>query len=146
MAKLHPEVLAELKARGIAAVFGDVSSLDTLEHHHLKEAKLIFCTIPDVLLKGTDNLTLTKSCRVIAPEATVIATADDAAHEQKLQEAGAGFVVKPYELSGGRLARYVREWSAFGGAIEMGAAAILGPPPGEVVQAACECQQVRKAA
>src|SRR3954470_6178903 len=132
----NPEVLAELKARGIAAVFGDVSSLDTLEHHHLKEAKLIFCTIPDVLLKGTDNLTLTKSCRVIAPEATVIATADDAAHEQKLQEAGAGFVVKPYELSGGRLARYVREWSAFGGAIEMGAAAILGPPPGEVVQAA----------
>jgi Kef-type K+ transport system membrane component KefB len=142
----NPEVLAELKARGIAAVFGDISSLDTLEHHHLKEAQLIFCTIPDFLLKGTDNLTLTRSCRVIAPEATIIATADDSTHEQKLQEAGAGFVVKPYELSGGRLARYVREWSAFGGAIEMGAAAILGPTPTEAVQAACECQQVRKAA
>ena len=59
-----------------------------------------------------------KSCRAIAPRATVVATADDAAHAERLRAAGAGFVVQPYDLSGGRLARLVREWSAYGASVE----------------------------
>lgn len=114
----NPEVLAELKARGIEAVFGDVSSLDTLEHAHLKQARVILCTIPDMLLKGTDNVQLVKTCKAVAPTAAVVATADDAAHEQRLRAAGAASVVKPYDLTGDRLAKLVSDWSHHGTTFE----------------------------
>lgn len=105
----NPENLKALKVRGVAGTFGDISSLDTLHHAHIHHAKLVICTIPDMLLKGTDNAMLVKTCRAAAPHATIIATGDDAAHEQRLIAAGAGFVIKPYDWAGERLAGVVAE-------------------------------------
>ena len=100
----NPETLAELRDRGVAGTFGDIASLDTLHHAHLHDARLVLCTIPDMLLKGTDNLELVKTCKAAAPDAMVIATADGTAHEQELIAAGAGHAIKPYDLAGERLA------------------------------------------
>jgi hypothetical protein len=103
----NAETVKELQAKGVSAMFGDISSLDTLEHGHLKEARLILCTIPDMLLKGTDNATLVAGCRAIAPDAVVVATADDDAHEEALRAAGAEFVLRPYTLLAQRSASLV---------------------------------------
>ena len=94
----NPEVLAELKRRGVAGAFGDLVSADTLAHVHLEHAKLIISTIPDMLLKGTDNESLVKTCRALSPEAHIVAIADHAGHEQRLRTAGATSTLLPYGL------------------------------------------------
>ena len=95
----NPEVLRDLSERGIAGMFGDLSSFDTLEHAHLHHARVIVCTVPDMLLKGTDNQTLVKAVRAIAPHATIVATADDNHHADILREEGADVVVTPNQLA-----------------------------------------------
>ena len=103
----NPEVLRELKARGVAGHFGDISSIDTLKHAHLDHATLILSTIPDMLLKGTDNLSLVKSCRAFAPAATILATVDLPEHEARMTAAGASAVIQPHALVGAHLAGLV---------------------------------------
>jgi Kef-type K+ transport system membrane component KefB len=99
----NPENLKALKARGVDGMFGDLSSLDTLHHAHLHTAKLIVVTIPDMLLKGTNNLALVKGLRAIAPHSQIVAVADDDRHERELIAAGAAGVLKPYDLMAERL-------------------------------------------
>jgi hypothetical protein len=101
------EVLKELKALNIAGLFGDISHVDTLEHAHLDEAEIILSTIPDLLLKGTNNFELVKKCRNLAPQATIVATADLAEQAEQLKAAGANEVLLPYSLAGEFLADYV---------------------------------------
>ncbi len=103
------EVLEELKRLGVAAKFGDISSLDTLKHAHLDRAEVIVSTIPDMLLKGTDNLSLVRTCHAFAPEAAIIATADLPAQAERLRAAGAVSVLLPYTLVGEQLAGLLYE-------------------------------------
>jgi len=105
----NPVTLEELKTRGVAGVFGDIASMETLEHAHIAHAKVILSTIPDLLLKGVDNLTLTRMCRAIAPHAHIIATADDPAHENRLRREGADGAVKLYEAAAEDLAGLVTQ-------------------------------------
>lgn len=95
----NPETLRELNQKGIAAMFGDLSSLDTLEHAHLHHSKMIVCTIPDMLLKGTDNQTLVRTLKSIAPHSTIVATADDTQHAVRLRGEGADVVLNPSQLT-----------------------------------------------
>lgn len=95
----NPETLRDLSEKGVPGMFGDLSSFDTLEHAHLQHARLIISTIPDMLLKGTDNQTLVKACRAIAPHARIVATADDSHHADILREEGADLVVNPGQLA-----------------------------------------------
>jgi hypothetical protein len=94
----NPEVLAGLKRRGVAGAFGDLASADTLAHLHLDHATLIISTIPDQLLKGTDNLSLVKACRALAPEAHIGAIAESEEHQQRLHAAGASSTLQPYAM------------------------------------------------
>jgi Kef-type K+ transport system membrane component KefB len=110
----NPETLRELAARGVAGTFGDLSSHDTLEHAHLHDCELIVSTIPDSLLKGTDNQTLVKVCRSLAPRAAVVATADDARHERVLRAEGAEFVLNPHTLAAEQLVALVGRMQATG--------------------------------
>jgi len=95
----NPEKLKGLNAKGVTATFGDISSHDTLEHAHLHDSRLILCTIPDMLLKGTDNQTLVQVCRTIAPRAQIVVTADDPRHEHLLRREGAHAVLNPHNLA-----------------------------------------------
>ena len=99
----NTEVLAELRSRGVAGTFGDISSLDTLEHAHLHHCEVILCTVPDMMLKGTNNQTLVETCQTLAPSAQIVAMADDARHEAVLREEGADLVVNPHDLVADRL-------------------------------------------
>ena len=104
----NPETLRELRERGVAGTFGDLSSLDSLEHAHLHDCRLIVSTIPDMLLKGTDNQTLVKVLRNLAPRASVVAVADDARHEQVLRAEGAEHVINHHTLAADLIAALVR--------------------------------------
>jgi hypothetical protein len=60
-----------------------------------------------MLLKGTDNLSLVKTCRAFAPEAIIHATVDLPEHEARMTAAGANAVIQPYALVGSHLAGVV---------------------------------------
>lgn len=103
------EALKALQGMQIAGVFGDISHIDTLEHAHIEEAEVIISTIPDVLLKGTNNLALVRTCRKLAPEAIIVATADLIEQVEDLRIAGANEVLLPYSMAGEFLAAYIED-------------------------------------
>ncbi len=91
----NPEVHAKLKARGIRAIYGDISRRETLAHAGLEHAKIILCTLPNMVLKGTDNLRLLLQLREINPTAQIIVHAETLADAPKLYAAGASYVTLP---------------------------------------------------
>jgi hypothetical protein len=95
----NPVALKEAKSRGVAGLFGDIASIEVLKHAHITHARFILSTIPDLLLKGVDNMQLVRMCTSIAPRAEIIATADDALHDQRLRAEGAAATVKIYEIA-----------------------------------------------
>lgn len=103
------EVLKALQSRGIKGVFGDISSMDTLHHAHVEKAKIILATIPDMLLKGTSNAELVRTCRALAPNAMIVATADSVDQSDTLKSVGANEVILPYSLIGDRVSRIVTD-------------------------------------
>ncbi|MBN1381278.1 MAG: cation:proton antiporter [Deltaproteobacteria bacterium] len=103
------EVLKELNALGVKGLFGDIGSMDTLEHAHIRQADLIISTIPDMLLKGTTNLNIVHTCRQLAPKAVIVATADSADQIDPLKRRGANDVLLPYSMIGDALAGFVKD-------------------------------------
>ncbi|MBL9140136.1 MAG: cation:proton antiporter [Verrucomicrobiales bacterium] len=89
----NPEVHRRLSQRGVHAVWGDIAQRDTLEHAGLRDAKLILCTLPNIVLKGTTNVRLVQLIRSLNPEAAIIAHAEVLADVGRLKEAGATYVV-----------------------------------------------------
>ena len=102
------EVLKELNDRNVKGVFGDISSMDTLEHSHVAGSEIILSTIPDMLLKGTDNRSIVSTCRAVAPNAVIVATADSVYQIEALKTSGANEVLLPYTLIGDYLAQFVK--------------------------------------
>ncbi len=100
----NPQVHAELKRRGIACLYGDVSHMETLHHADIHDAVLVVSTIPDTILKGTDNARLLKQARRLCPRAKVIVTANRAASALELYEAGADYVFVPRLHSAAKMA------------------------------------------
>ncbi len=88
----NPQVLQELKRRGIKCLYGDVAHMDTLHHAHIHAAKIVACTISDAILRGTSNLRLLQQARRLCPQARVIAAADGISAAIDLYDQGADFV------------------------------------------------------
>lgn len=105
----NPHVHAELVRRGIACTYGDVSNMQTLHHADVHDAKLVVSTIPDTILKGTNNLRLLKQARRVCPHARVIVTATRAASALALYEAGADYVFVPQLHSAAQMASVLEE-------------------------------------
>lgn len=103
------EALKELGDRGIRGIFGDISSMDTLEHARVAHAEIILSTIPDMLLKGTNNQSVVAACRALAPNAVIVACADSADQIDMLKASGANEVLLPYSLIGDHLVPYVTD-------------------------------------
>jgi len=108
------EVLKELEDRHVKGVFGDISSMDTLDHAHVAGAEVILSTIPDMLLKNTSNLSLVKTCRMLAPNALIVVTADAAEQAEELKNSGANEVLLPYSLIGEAIAEMLMNWQRKG--------------------------------
>jgi Kef-type K+ transport system membrane component KefB len=105
----NPEVHHELNRRGIACVYGDIAHMDTLHHARVHEADLVVSTIPDAMLKGTDNLRLLRQSRRLCPNARVVVTAERVAQALELYAEGADFVYLPRLHSARDLARAIEE-------------------------------------
>jgi Kef-type K+ transport system membrane component KefB len=103
----NPEVLKELKRRGIRSLYGDVASMDTLHHASIHEARLVVCTLTDTVLKGTTNARLLGQLRKICPQAEVVVAAETLEGALKLYEAGADFVFVPRIHSAHRMAEVI---------------------------------------
>jgi len=91
----NPAVLAALEGRGIRGVYGDIASLDTLQHAGIEGARVVVCSLTDSILKGTTNRKLLGLARRACPEAQLIVSADTIAGALELYEAGASFVFVP---------------------------------------------------
>lgn len=91
----NPVVYSELKRRGIECVYGDVAHMETLHHAKIHHAELVISTIPDQILKGTDNERLLKKIRQLCPHAKAIVTADSPQKALELYNRGADFVFIP---------------------------------------------------
>jgi Kef-type K+ transport system membrane component KefB len=89
----NPVVGQELVKRGVRVVYGDISRPDTLTHAGLGKAAVIIGTLPDTILKGTNNLRLTKTIRGINPDAQLIMHAEALDQVDELYKAGASYVV-----------------------------------------------------
>ena len=88
---IHPRIAA----LGPAVKYGDLRNPDTLRHSGVDKARVIVCTIPDDVLKGTTNLHLVALARSVNPDAVIIANAIELKDSRRLYEAGADFVFLP---------------------------------------------------
>ena len=91
----NPHVNEELRRRGIPVIYGDISQRATLVHAGVDQARVILCTIPNALLKGTSNLRLVQQLREINPTARIIAHAELIEDIPRLYAAGADYVSVP---------------------------------------------------
>jgi voltage-gated potassium channel Kch len=105
----NPQVHAELKRRQIACIYGDVAHMETLHHAHIENATLVVSTIPDAILKGTDNLRLLKLARRLSPKAKVVVTAKHSAAALALYEEGADYVFVPRLHAAAQMAAVLAE-------------------------------------
>jgi Kef-type K+ transport system membrane component KefB len=88
----NPEVHHRLVARGVRAVWGDISQRDTLAHAGVPNARLVLCTLPDIVLRGINNLRLVQLVRSLNPQTAIIAHAERLADVAVLETAGATHV------------------------------------------------------
>lgn len=119
----NPQVKHELDRRGISNVYGDIGHADSLRHAHADQAKVLVCTLPDSILKGTTNALLLRQLRQMAPRAEIIVTADFFYSARELYEQGAGFVFIPRLTSTRELAQVV-QMALAGGMEEQRSAAL----------------------
>jgi len=91
----NPNVNQELRRRGVRVIYGDVSQRDTLIHAGVGRAAIIISTLPNTVLKGTNNLRLVQQLREINPAAQIIAHAELFGDVPKLYAAGASYVCVP---------------------------------------------------
>ncbi len=110
----NPQAHAELKRRGIACLYGDISHMETLHHADIHGAALVVSTIPDTMLKGTDNMRLLKHARRLCPHAKVIVTANGAVAALGMYEAGADYVFVPRLHSASQMAEVLAQGLAQG--------------------------------
>ena len=122
----NPQVLAELPRRGIRCVYGDVSSMDTLHHAAVHQARLIVCTLTDSILKGTSNARMLRQLRRQCPEAALVVASETIEGALALYAEGAGFVYIPRMHSAHHMAEVLR--TALEDGLEMARAEEMAGP------------------
>jgi Kef-type K+ transport system membrane component KefB len=103
----NKEAMNKLSQSGVAGHLGDMSRLEVLERAGVKEAKIIIATIPTMLIKGTRIELLVKMCRQLAPDASIIASADFRSQIEEMKIAGADKIILPYLNAGDQCAAEV---------------------------------------
>ncbi|HYG21931.1 MAG TPA: cation:proton antiporter [Verrucomicrobiae bacterium] len=91
----NPQVISELRRRGVKVTYGDISRRDVLLQAGITEAEIIICTLPDIILKGASNLKLLRQLRELSPAAQIIVHAEKLSNIVPLYGAGASYVSVP---------------------------------------------------
>jgi Kef-type K+ transport system membrane component KefB len=81
-----------IREAGAHVEYGDLSNPDTLHHAGVDRARVVVSTVPDDLMRGTDNRRLVGAVRRINPNAIIIANAVNLADVDAIYEAGADYV------------------------------------------------------
>lgn len=91
----NPVVHSRLRARGVRAIYGDITQRDVLLHAGLGQSEIIICSLPNTLLKGANNLRILRQIRELNPTAHIIVHAELLTDVPALYEAGASYVSTP---------------------------------------------------
>jgi Kef-type K+ transport system membrane component KefB len=91
----NPVVHERLKQRKVHAVYGDITAREVLHHAGAASAEIIICSLPNMVLKGADNLKILRQLRELNPEAKIIVHAELLSDIPTLYAAGATFVTAP---------------------------------------------------
>src|SRR5665213_914627 len=81
-----------IRAVGAHVEYGDLSNADTLHHAGIDRARVVVSTVPDDLIRGTDNRRIVASVRRLSPHAIIIANAVNLADCEAIYAAGADYV------------------------------------------------------
>jgi Kef-type K+ transport system membrane component KefB len=106
--RLHPDLVPhtlvidtnatvhdQIRKRGVEVVYGDIGSVDVLRHAGVATAEVIVSTVPDELLRGTNNADLVRQLRQLAPDAKIIANCTRVSQVAAIRAAGADHVFRP---------------------------------------------------
>ncbi len=103
----NPLVARELKKRNVRVIYGDISKRDTLLHAGVGQAKVIVCTLPNTVLRGSTNLRMLKELRSINPTGRIVVHAELISDVATLYAAGADYVSVPRLIEAERLSDVV---------------------------------------
>jgi Kef-type K+ transport system membrane component KefB len=115
--RLHPDLVPhtliidtnstvhdDIRRRGAKVVYGDIGSIEVLRHAGVGDAEVIVSTVPDELLRGTNNAELVRQLRQLAPNAQIIANCTRISQVAAIRTAGANHVFRsPTEVALGIL-------------------------------------------
>ena len=101
----NPVVHERLKARKVFAVYGDITAREVLHHAGASHAEIIICSLPNMVLKGANNLKILRQLRELNPHAQIIVHAELLSDVPALYAAGANYVSAPRLLEAGDLLR-----------------------------------------
>ena len=99
----NPNVYQKLRARGMRVVYGDITQRDTLHHAGVPRAEVVICSLPNMVLKGADNLKMLRQLRELNPSAKIVVHAELLSDIPALYAAGAGYVTAPRLLEAASL-------------------------------------------
>jgi Trk K+ transport system NAD-binding subunit len=91
----NPQVHEKLQAIGVKVIYGDISQLETFSQSGIDQAKVVLSTVPDSVLRGTDNVKIIKQIQRLCPKAKIIVTAESPQRAIKMYEEGADYVLLP---------------------------------------------------
>ncbi len=91
-----PQVVEDLKKRGIHAMYGDAEDNEMLEEIRLDKTKMVISTIPDF----EANAFLVSKIRKVNKRAVIITIAQRIKEAQKFYGDGASYVVMPHHMGG----------------------------------------------
>lgn len=103
----NPVVHEKLKAKNVHAVYGDITARDVLHHAGAAHAEFIICSLPNMVLKGADNLKMLRQLRELNPAAKIVVHAELITDVPKLYAAGASYVTAPRLLEAADLLHVV---------------------------------------
>ena len=91
----NPNVYEQLRQRGLRVVYGDITQRDTLHHAGVPHAELIICSLPNMVLKGADNLKMLRQLRELNQHAQIVVHAELLSDIPILYATGANYVTAP---------------------------------------------------
>jgi len=103
----NPNVYEKLRQRGVRVVYGDITQRDVLHHAGVAGCEIIICSLPNMVLKGADNLKMLRQLRELNPGAKIIVHSELLSDIPLLYTAGAGFVTTPRLLEAADLLRAI---------------------------------------
>src|ERR1017187_1409570 len=103
----NPNVYEKLRQRGVRVVYGDITQRDTLHHAGVSHAEVIICSLPNMVLKGADNLKMLRQLRELNSDAKIVVHAELLSDIPVLYAAGANYVTAPRLVEAADLLRAI---------------------------------------